>query len=135
MCVYIYCGGLVIKLCPTFATPWTVSCQAPLSMGLSRQEYWSGLPFPSLGDLPDPGIEPGSPALQAGSLPVELQGKIYIYMCVCMYIRVYTVFLSRLSSLCSGNVNGLLCYLLKCFKLVNGLFLLCWSLLLCTGFL
>ena len=48
-----------------FATLWTVACQAPLSMGFSRQEYWSGLPFPSPGDLPDPGIEPGSPALWA----------------------------------------------------------------------
>ena len=47
----------------------------PLFMGFSRQEYWSGLPFPSLGDLPDPGIEPGSPALQADSLPSEPPGK------------------------------------------------------------
>ena len=47
------------------ATPWTVAYQDPLSMGFSRQEYWSGLPFPSPGDLPDPGIELGSPALQA----------------------------------------------------------------------
>ena len=54
-----------------FATPWTVTYQAPLSMGFSRQECWSGLPFLSLGDLPDPGIEPGSPALQADSLPSE----------------------------------------------------------------
>ena len=46
-----------------FATPWTVAYQASLSMGVSRQEYWSGVPFPSPGDLPDPGIEPGSPAL------------------------------------------------------------------------
>ena len=51
-----------------FATPWTVACQASLSMGFSRQEYWSGLPFPSPGDLPNPGVEPGSPALQADSL-------------------------------------------------------------------
>ena len=50
------------------ATPRTVACQAPLSMGFSRQEDWSGLPFPSPGDLPDPGIKPGSPALQADSL-------------------------------------------------------------------
>ena len=50
-------------------TPWIVSHQAPLSMGFSRQEYWSGLPFTSPGDLPNPGIEPGSPALQADSLP------------------------------------------------------------------
>ena len=46
-----------------FATPWTVAYQAPPSMGFSRQEHWSGLPFPYPGDLPDPGIEPGSPAL------------------------------------------------------------------------
>ena len=58
-----------------FATPWTVAYQAPPSMGFPRQECWSGLPFPSSGDLPNPGIEPGSPALQAGSLPAELQGK------------------------------------------------------------
>ena len=52
--------------------PWTVACQAPLSMGFSRQEYWSGLPFPSPGDLPDPGIEPRSPALQADDLPTAM---------------------------------------------------------------
>ena len=51
-----------------FATPWTVAYQASPSMGFSRQEYWSGLPFPSPGDLPDPGIEPGSPALEADTL-------------------------------------------------------------------
>ena len=51
-----------------FATPWTVAHQAPLSMGFSRQEYWSGVPFPSPGDLPGPGIEPGSPALRADAL-------------------------------------------------------------------
>ena len=48
-------------------TLWTVACQAPQSMGFSRQGYWSGLPFPSPGDLPNPGIEPASPALQANS--------------------------------------------------------------------
>ena len=58
-----------------FVTPWTVAHQAPPSMGFSRQEYWSGLPFPSPGDLPDPGIEPRSRALQADSLPVESPGK------------------------------------------------------------
>ena len=54
------------------AVALTVACQAPLSMGFSRQEYWSGLPFPSPGDLPDPGFEPGSPALQADDLLTEL---------------------------------------------------------------
>ena len=61
-----------------FATLWTVACQSPLSMGFSRQEYWSGLPFPPPGDLPDPGIDHGSPTLQAGSLPSEPQGKNYM---------------------------------------------------------
>ena len=51
-----------------FVTPWTVAYQAPPSMGFSRQEYWSGLPFPAPGDLPDPGMEPGSPAFQAVAL-------------------------------------------------------------------
>ena len=68
-------GGLVAKLCPTLATPWTVARQAPLSMGFFRQEYWSGLPFPFPGDLFNPGIEYESPALQADSLPTELRGK------------------------------------------------------------
>ena len=57
------------------ATPWTVAYQAPPSMGFSRQEYWSGLPFPSPGDLPDPGIELRSPAFQADTLTSEPPGK------------------------------------------------------------
>ena len=58
-----------------FATPWTVAYQAFLSMGFSRQEYWSGLPFPSPGNLPDPGIEPGSPVLEAGTLTSQPPGR------------------------------------------------------------
>ena len=61
-----------LQSCPTLATSWTVARRVPLSMGFSRQEYWSGLPFPSPGDLPDPGTEPMSSALQADSLPTEL---------------------------------------------------------------
>ena len=68
--------GLVTKLSPTLVTPWTVARQAPLSIGFSKHEYWSGLPFPFPGDLPNPGIKPGSPALQADFfLPTELPGK------------------------------------------------------------
>ena len=68
----MYGGGLIAKpLCLTLATSWTIACQAPLYMGFSRQEYWSGLPFPSSGDRPNPGIEPKSPALQADSLTAE----------------------------------------------------------------
>ena len=58
-----------------FVTPWTIAYQAPPSIGFSRQGYWSGLPFPSPGDLPDPGIEPRSPALWADTLTSEPQGK------------------------------------------------------------
>ena len=57
-----------------FAAPWTIDHQAPLSMEFSRQEHWSGLPFPSPGDLPHPEIKTGSPALQADSLPTEPPG-------------------------------------------------------------
>ena len=59
-------------------TSWAIAYQAPPSMEFSRQEYWSGLPFPSPGDLPDPGIQPGSPALQADALPSEPPGKAVI---------------------------------------------------------
>ena len=58
-----------------FVIPWTIACKAPKSVEFSGQEHWSGLPFPSPGDLPDPGTEPGSLALQADSLPSEPPGK------------------------------------------------------------
>ena len=78
-------------------TPWTVAYQAPLSMGFSRQEYWSRLPFPSPGDLANSGIKPGAPALRADSLPIEPPGKpssnmggsqmaaCFYYCCGCCY--------------------------------------------------
>ena len=66
---------LVLSPARLFVTLWDVAHYAPLSMGFSREEYRSELPFPSPGDLPDPGIEPRSPALQADSLPSELPGK------------------------------------------------------------
>ena len=61
--------------CVSFVTPWSVVRQAPLSMGFFGQEYWSGLPFPSPGDLPDPGIEPASPAFTGGFFTTEPPGK------------------------------------------------------------
>ena len=73
-----------------FATLWTVAHQAPLSMGFFRQEYWSGLPFPPLGDLPDPGIEPVSPmssALQADYSPTKSLGKLFKYIKLFTYIH------------------------------------------------
>ena len=75
---YLHAQSLHVRL--TLYNPWTVACQAPLSMGFSRQEYWSGVPCPSPGDLPNPGIEPLCPvslALQPDSLPTELPGKPY----------------------------------------------------------
>ena len=96
-----------------FATPWTVAHQAPLSLEFSRQEYWSGLPFPSPGDLPDPGIEPGSLAPQADSLPSEPAGKpksesfsnfcINLMACHVERILKYSLFLCFLRCLLYRN--------------------------------
>ena len=76
---------LVTQSCQLFVTPWTVVCQAPLSMEFSWREYWNRLPVPSLGDFPSQGIEPGFPALQADSLLTELRGKpiLYVVVCIC----------------------------------------------------
>ena len=65
----------VAQSCPALCDPMALACQAPLSMKFSRPEYWSGLPFPSPGDLPNPGIVSRSPALQAGSSPSQPPGK------------------------------------------------------------
>ena len=72
----------VLSRVQLFVILWNVTCQAPLSMGFSRQEYWSGLPCSHPGDLPNAGIKPGSPTLQADSLQSEPPGKprIYIYL-------------------------------------------------------
>ena len=74
--------GLVTKLCVTLLTSWTVACQAPLFMGFSRQEYWIELPFPSPGDLPDPGI-------QSGSIYIYLSIYIDIYIYIYIYIDIF----------------------------------------------
>ena len=83
-----------------FATRWAVACQAPLFMGFPRQGYWSGLPFPSPGDLPDPGIKPGSPTLQADPLPSEPPGSpklltndIFFHFCALSTRKPETVLL------------------------------------------
>ena len=73
--VTLHCEVKSLSGVRLFATPWTVAYQASPSMGFSRQDYWSGLPFPSPGDLPNQGIEPGSPALEAGTLTSEPPGK------------------------------------------------------------
>ena len=90
-----YCFCLAGKLCLTlFVAPWTVTCQAPLSMGFPRQVYWSGLPFHSLGDLSDPGIKPTFPELAGRFFTPETPGKpnsirwfllnkLYLINCIC----------------------------------------------------
>ena len=103
-----------------FATPWTVAYQAPLSMGFSRQEYWSGLPFPSPGDLPNPGIEPWSPTLQADALTSEPPGKpMRVYnshwftailkssqeITACFFLRSQSYFLGRIFPLLFSSVQ------------------------------
>ena len=96
------CCCLVTKACPTLAIAWTVVHQAPLSMEFSRQEYWSGLPFPSSGDLPDPGIEPlGLLYWQTDSLPLSHQGNPNkLRYVLCLWIRWFSnVRISLLSKL------------------------------------
>ena len=74
--MYVAAAAVQLLSCVwLFATPWTVALQAPLSVEFSRQEHWSGFPFPPPGDLTDPGIEPASPAWQVDPLPLELPGK------------------------------------------------------------
>ena len=106
---------------PTLATPWTVARLAPLSMGFSRQEYWSGLPFPSPGDLPDPGMKSRSPALQADSLPSELQGKPSCVFCiVSVYKLCFIEIYYRITNVClftevCFSTEGVLCSHMRVF--------------------
>ena len=86
-----------------FATPWTAASQAPPSMGFSRQEYWSGLSFPSPRDLPDSGIEPGSPALQADALPSKPPGKPNLMGIRPICISLIITFISPFVLLFGGN--------------------------------
>ena len=84
------CLGLcacVLNYVRLFVTPWVVARQAPLSAGFARQEYWGGLPFPSLGDLPTPGIKPASPALQADCLLLSHLGSPFIHIMGTVNIR------------------------------------------------
>ena len=83
----------VTKSCPTLCTPWTVAYQAPQFMEFSRWEYWSGLPFPPPWDLPDPGTEPRSPALQVDTLLSEPPGKASHCICISNYHNVHFKYL------------------------------------------
>ena len=111
------------------SNPWTVAHQAPLSMKFFRQESCSGLPFPSPEDLPDPGMEPGSPALQADSLPFELQGSPtqctecqsveVLVTQLCPTLRPHELWLTRF--LCPWNSPGKNTGVGSCF-LLQGVF-------------
>ena len=92
-----------------FATPWTVAYQAPLSIEFSRQGYWSGLPFPSPGDLPNPGIKPRSPALQADALLSDLLGKHDMLIKKSMTYRevISSIIMLTLSIVSSPHANFL----------------------------
>ena len=89
----------------SFVTPWIMAHQALLSMGFSRQKYWSGLPFPSPGDVPDLGIKPESPALQADPLPPDSPGKpkyiqmpCYVYLqCLSLSLHVHLIYVGGMS--------------------------------------
>jgi len=83
VCARMRVSALLLSQVQLYVTPWTVACQAPLFMAFPRQEYWNGLPFPSPGDLPDPGMElqsPESPALAHGFFTTEPPGSYIITM-------------------------------------------------------
>ena len=92
-----------------FATPWTVAHQAPLSMGFSRQEYWSGLPLPSPGDLSDPGIKPRSPVLQAEALTSEPPGRLQSTLRTTHWVLNFKFFHFRLF-ICYFFIQSIICW-------------------------
>ena len=109
-------GGLDAKLCPILATPWTVACRAPLSMGFPRQEYWNGLPFPSPGNLPNPESNPGLLHYRQilyqlsyqGSPWEKEMGEIWVWglRSVNSVVSYWSIIRKR-SDLCLGNLTGL----------------------------
>ena len=105
--LYSACVLSLYSCVRVFVTLWSVAQQAPLSMGFSRQEYWSGLPFPPPGDFPNPGMEPMSPALKADSLPAEPQGSPGILEWVAIsFSRGYSQPRDRTSISCSFCIAG-----------------------------
>ena len=107
----LWMNNVCVQLCPALVTPWTVACQAPLSIGFSRQEYWSGLSFPPPGNFPNPGIEPRSPTLQVDSLQSEPAGKPSVWIIfhcidtphvVCFSVELIDVWIVSLFFDCYG---------------------------------
>ena len=115
------CEGKLLSRVRLFATPWTIANQASPSMGFSRKEYWSGLPFPFPGDLPDPGIKPRSPTLQADALTSEPPGKPCMLSCfsrIWLFVTLCTVALQVSLSMgfCRQNTG------VGCHALFQGIF-------------
>ena len=106
-CQAVHCHFSCVRL---FATPWTVACQVPLSMGFSRQENWSGLPFPSSGDLSDPGMEPMSPALAGKFFTSESPGKPLVIILVSWLVCLQQIHLNKKRILKAKTFKGM-CYL------------------------
>ena len=104
-----------------FGTPWTVAYQAPLSMGFSRQGYWSGLPFPSPGDLPNPGIELRSPKLQVDSLPSDPLGKLLCSLRIHEYILEHSMYFSPILTLVSWlkRLIALTAFFVSCLAVIE----------------
>ena len=94
-----------------FVIPWTVACQVPLSMEFPRQEYWSGLPFLSPGAVPSSGMEPGSPALQADSLPSEAQESPLFSLQLSLFLALHSI---------CGNLQLYIVPLIVCFSHLDG---------------
>ena len=105
------------SIVPNFVTPWTVARQAPLSKGFSREEYWSGLPFPSSRDLPDPGIKPWAPTLEADSLPSEPPGKLFFFF---KDFFLFWLLLFLLSILCDFILSPYTISITLLLKLLRG---------------
>ena len=101
VCMYACCVLSCFSHVHLVATPWAVALQASLSMGLPRQEYRSGMPYPPPGDLPDPGIKPSvSPASQADSLLVSHGGSLWVCLCVCVCVCIYIYIHTHRESVC-----------------------------------
>ena len=117
ICGFLF--GLVTKSYPTLETSWTIACKAPLSMGFSRQEYCSGLPFPSPGDRPDPGIKPGCPALRADSLPTELRCIFFLSVDIPKWLRQYVTTLTEVIFEFNMSQSFTYLYFLHHFNFIN----------------
>ena len=129
MCI-IFCCCLVAKLYWTLVTPWTVTYQAPLSMGFPRQEYWSGLPFPSRGDLPNPEMEPCLLHWQVASLPLSHSRSPRISNIIwCLSFLVCLTFLGIIISRSNIATNGIISFFISSVQSLSRvwLFLTPWT--------